>query len=81
MTTVLMLLGGTVLLYFGAEWLVRGGAGLARRLNISPLIVGLTVVAYGTSAPEVIVGVQAGWSGQGIWPWGTWWGATSPTSA
>ena len=65
LTTFLMLLGGTALLYFGAEWLVRGGAGLARRLNISPLIVGLTVVAYGTSAPEVIVGVQAGWSGHG----------------
>lgn len=65
LTILLLLLGGTALLYFGAEWLVRGGAGLARRLNISPLIVGLTVVAYGTSAPEVIVGVQAGWSGHG----------------
>ncbi len=63
--THLSLLGGIALLYIGAEWLVRGGAGLARRLNISPLIVGLTVVAYGTSAPELIVGVQAGWTGHG----------------
>lgn len=61
----ILLLSGIVLLYFGAEWLVRGGAGLARRLGISPLIVGLTVVAYGTSAPEVMVGLQAGWSGHG----------------
>lgn len=62
--SVLLLLGG-VLLYLGAEWLVRGGAGLARRFGISPLIIGLTVVAYGTSAPEVIVGIQAGWTGHG----------------
>lgn len=60
-----LLLGGAALLYLGAEWLVRGGAGLARRFGVSPLIVGLTVVAYGTSAPEVIVGIQAGWTGHG----------------
>lgn len=65
MGTGSMLLGGALLLYLGAEWLVRGGAGLARRLGVSPLIVGLTVVAYGTSAPEVIVGVRAGWTGHG----------------
>lgn len=63
--TTILILGGIALLYLGAEWLVRGGAGLARRLGISPLIVGLTVVAYGTSAPEVIVGVQASWTGHG----------------
>ncbi len=57
--SMILLLGG-VLLYLGAEWLVRGGAGLARRFGVSPLIIGLTVVAYGTSAPEVIVGIQAG---------------------
>jgi cation:H+ antiporter len=60
-----LLLGGAALLYLGAEWLVRGGAGLARRIGISPLIIGLTVVAFGTSAPEVIVGIQAGWTGHG----------------
>jgi cation:H+ antiporter len=54
-----MLTGGGLLLYFGAEWLVAGAAGLARALGVSALTIGLTVVAYGTSTPEVIVGVQA----------------------
>jgi cation:H+ antiporter len=56
---LVMLAGGLVLLYFGAEWLVGGAAGLARSLGVSALLVGLTVVAYGTSAPEVVVGVGA----------------------
>lgn len=54
-----MLAGGGLLLYVGAEWLVAGAAGLARMLGISGLTIGLTVVAYGTSTPEVIVGVQS----------------------
>lgn len=62
---VLWLLGGGVLLYVGAEWLVSGASGLALSLRIPKLIVGLTVVAYGTSAPEVIVGVQAAFGGHG----------------
>ena len=53
-----LLLGG-VLLYFGAEWLVSGSSSLALSLRIPKLLVGLTVVAYGTSAPEAVVGVQA----------------------
>ncbi len=53
------LLAGLVLLYFGAEFLVAGAAGLARSYRIRPLIVGLTVVACGTSAPELVVGVSA----------------------
>lgn len=56
---------GLVLLYFGAEWLVAGAAGLARSFGIKPLIIGLTVVAYGTSAPELVVGIGAGLRGQG----------------
>lgn len=60
----LLLLGG-LLLYFGAEWLVRGAAGIARSLGVRPLVVGLTVVAYGTSAPEFAVGVRAALSGKG----------------
>lgn len=60
---VVMLLGGGILLYFGAEWLVAGAAGLARSMGVSALLVGLTVVAYGTSAPEIIVGVQASFHG------------------
>lgn len=50
---------GSLLLYFGAEWLVRGAAGLARLFGVPPLIVGLTVVGYGTSAPEMTVSVSA----------------------
>ena len=52
------------LLFLGAEWLVRGGGGLALRLGLTPLVVGLTVVAYGTSAPELLVSLKAAWSGQ-----------------
>lgn len=56
---------GLVLLYLGAEWLVGGAAGLARSFGVKPLLVGLTVVAYGTSAPELVVGISAGLRGQG----------------
>ena len=59
----LLLLGGT-LLYFGAEWLVRGGAGLARAFEVSPLVVGLTVISYGTSAPELAVSMLSGLDGK-----------------
>lgn len=60
-----MLVGGGILLYFGAEWLVGGAAGLARSIGVSSLLVGLTVVAYGTSMPEVIVGISAASNGHG----------------
>lgn len=69
----LWLIGGLALLYFGAEWLVRGASEIALRLGISPLVVGLTVVAFGTSMPELLVclkanspeviAVPAGWFG------------------
>lgn len=62
---LIMLLGGGVLLYFGAEWLVGGASGLARALGVPSLLIGLTVVAYGTSAPEVVVGVKASLAGSG----------------
>ncbi len=52
-------------LYFGAEWLVGGAAGLARSFGIRQLIIGLTVVAYGTSSPELVVGISAGLRDQG----------------
>lgn len=60
-----LVVGGLVLLYFGAEFLIAGAAGLARSYRIRPLIVGLTVVAYGTSAPELVVGLSASASDQG----------------
>lgn len=59
------LLGGGLLLYFGAEWFVGGASGLALKLRVPQILVGLTVVAYGTSAPEIIVGVQAARAGNG----------------
>ena len=58
-----LLVLGVVALYFGAEWLVRGAAGLARMLGVSPLVVGLTVVSYGTSAPELAVSTVAALDG------------------
>ena len=57
--------GGLVLLYFGADWLVKGAITLALHLGLSPLIVGLTVVALGTSIPEALVSVRAAIGHQG----------------
>jgi cation:H+ antiporter len=61
----LFVLFGLVLLFFGGEGLVRGSSALALRLGLTPLVVGLTVVAFGTSAPELVVSVQAALHGQG----------------
>ncbi len=57
--TIVALLGGLVCLVAGAEFLVRGAAGIAGRLGIAPVVIGLTVVAFGTSAPELAVSVSA----------------------
>ena len=51
-------------LTLGADWLVRGAAGLAQRFGVSPLVVGLTVVAFGTSAPELVVSALASLEGR-----------------
>jgi cation:H+ antiporter len=56
---------GGLMLYYGAEWLVRGSAGLARAFGVTPFVIGATVVAYGTSAPELTVGVAATLDGRG----------------
>jgi cation:H+ antiporter len=61
---VIFLVLGLALLIAGAELLVRGASRLALRFGISPLVVGLTVVAFGTSSPELAVSVQAGLAGQ-----------------
>lgn len=52
---VALLTLGVGVLYYGAEWLVRGSARLAATLGVSPIVVGLTVVSFGTSAPELVV--------------------------
>jgi len=61
----LAFLGGLALLVLGGEALVRGASALAARLGLSPLVVGLTVVAWGTSAPELAVSLSAASGGQG----------------
>jgi cation:H+ antiporter len=59
-----MFIAGLVALFYGAEWLVRGAARLARSLGISAIVVGLTIVAFGTSAPELVVTSLAVMRGQ-----------------
>ena len=54
---------GFVLLFIGGEALVRGGVALAQRLSVSPLVIGITIVGFGTSAPELVVSVNAALSG------------------
>jgi cation:H+ antiporter len=54
---------GLIGLFFGGEALVRGSVGIARRMAISPLLIGLTVVGFGTSTPELLVSVDAAWRG------------------
>jgi len=65
MSPMTLVLLGLALLFLGGEGLVRGSSGLALRLGLSRLVVGLTVVAFGTSAPEMVVSVQAALAGQG----------------
>jgi cation:H+ antiporter len=58
-----LILGGIVILLIGGDFLVRGGAALARKWRMPPLLVGLTIIAFGTSAPELVVSVQSALSG------------------
>jgi cation:H+ antiporter len=60
----LQALGGFVLLFAGGELLVRGAVSTARRLGVSPLLIGMTIVAAATSAPELVVSMQAALGGQ-----------------
>lgn len=62
-TAAAFVAGGLALLLGGGECLVRGAVGLARSLGVSPLVIGLTVVAFGTSAPELVVSLQAALGG------------------
>jgi cation:H+ antiporter len=65
MISALLVFAGFVALYFGAEWLVKGATSMALRLGLPPLLVGLTVVAYGTSSPEMVVSVIASLKSEG----------------
>ena len=60
-----LLAAGLALLVGGGDTLVRGASGLAKALRISPLVIGLTIVAFGTSAPELAVNILAAWQGKG----------------
>ena len=61
--TVALGIAGLVMLYFGGDFLVRGASGIAFRFGLSPLAVGLTVVAFGTSVPELLVSIDAALAG------------------
>lgn len=65
MQIILFLLLGLALLYYGANWLVSGGVNIAARTRISPLVIGLTLIAFATSAPEMVVSVDAAVNGMG----------------
>ncbi|MFQ5799319.1 MAG: calcium/sodium antiporter [Bacteroidota bacterium] len=65
MTTVFFLIVGFVLLYYGAEWLVRGSASFAHNIGVRPIVIGLTIVAFATSSPELFVGIVASYQGRG----------------
>lgn len=62
-TDLLLLTGGLVLLIFGADWLVSGASAIAKKLKVSDLAIGLTVVSFGTSAPELVVNTFAAYNG------------------
>ena len=58
-------IAGIILLYYGAEYLIKGGVSIALKLKVPSLIIGLTLVAFGTSAPELVVSVDAVLKGSG----------------
>lgn len=64
-TAIILFVGGLVLLILGADLLVRGASRLAAAFGISPLVIGLTIVAVGTASPEIAVSLQAASNGQG----------------
>src|SRR6056297_2465243 len=63
MTTALLLVAGIVLLLGGGELLVRGAVGVANRAGLPPLVIGLTLVGFGTSMPELLTSVQGALAG------------------
>ncbi|MFN9966237.1 MAG: sodium:calcium antiporter, partial [Lysobacteraceae bacterium] len=64
MLTALTLIAGLALLIIGAEMLVKVASRVAAGFGISPLVIGLTVVAFGTSSPEMAISVSSAWKGE-----------------
>ncbi len=60
---ILLLLAGLALIVFGADWLVDGASAIARRLGISEFVIGLTIVGFGTSCPELVVSLTGAFQG------------------
>ena len=75
MISVAQMIAGMLILLVGGELMVRGASSLARSLGVSPLAVGLTVVAFGTSAPELAVSVGAALNGSGTLAFGNIYGS------
>jgi len=62
-TTIVLLIIGLIILIVGGDYLVRGSSSIALRLHLSPLVVGLTIVAFGTSTPELVISIQSALKG------------------
>lgn len=62
-TTIVLLIIGLIVLIVGGDYLVKGSSSIALRLHLSPLVVGLTIVAFGTSAPELLISIQSALKG------------------
>jgi cation:H+ antiporter len=62
--TYLLFCLGLAALFFGGEYLVKGASGVARHFRLSPMVIGLTVVGFGTSAPELLVSLEAALDGK-----------------
>jgi len=63
---IILFFAGLLMLYYGAEWLVRGSSSLAGSLGMQPIVIGLTVVAFGTSAPELVVSLVSSIKGKSM---------------
>ena len=60
---LIYLITGSVMLFYGADWIVKGGSQLAKYFGLSTIVIGLTVVAFGTSLPELVVSLVASLEG------------------
>ena len=61
---IILFIAGALSLYYGAEFLIKGSKAVAEQFNLSPVIIGITIVALGTSLPELIVSIMANLRGE-----------------